>query len=221
MCKEPSTRGTEYTTSEADHWAADRGNTARRMGGALWVRSLRVDLLERDAVAAVSRQRSITSRRQAGPSAFSVYALRLGPGEDIVTSLLHFVEDKKLKAPFVMTCVGSITKATLRLANTTASNTNQIIHLNERFEIVSLVGTLNKAPHLHICLSDKDGKTVGGHVISDLEVFTTAEIVIGECTGLQFTREMDDRTGFPELVISSRSEKEGLHHHSSSNQTHF
>ncbi|XP_039384321.1 bifunctional protein GlmU-like isoform X3 [Mauremys reevesii] len=143
----------------------------------------------------------------AGPSAFSVYALRLGPGEDIVTSLLQFVEDKKLKAPFVMTCVGSITKATLRLANATASNTNQIIHLNERFEIVSLVGTLNKAPHLHICLSDKDGKTVGGHVISDLEVFTTAEIVIGECTGLQFTREMDDRTGFPELVISSRSEK--------------
>ncbi|XP_039384320.1 bifunctional protein GlmU-like isoform X2 [Mauremys reevesii] len=150
---------------------------------------------------------SIWQKYQAGPSAFSVYALRLGPGEDIVTSLLQFVEDKKLKAPFVMTCVGSITKATLRLANATASNTNQIIHLNERFEIVSLVGTLNKAPHLHICLSDKDGKTVGGHVISDLEVFTTAEIVIGECTGLQFTREMDDRTGFPELVISSRSEK--------------
>ncbi|XP_024075741.1 uncharacterized protein LOC112120809 [Terrapene carolina triunguis] len=149
----------------------------------------------------------ICSGVEAGPSAFSVYALRLGPGEDIVTSLLKFVEDKKLKAPFVMTCVGSITKATLRLANATASNTNQIIHLNERFEIVSLVGTLNKAPHLHICLSDKDGKTVGGHVISDLEVFTTAEIVIGECTGLQFTREMDDRTGFPELVISSRSEK--------------
>ncbi|XP_074844538.1 bifunctional protein GlmU-like isoform X1 [Carettochelys insculpta] len=143
----------------------------------------------------------------AGPSALSVYAIRLGPGEDIVTSLLNIVEDKKLKAPFVMTCVGSITKATLRLANDTTSNANKIIHLNERFEIVSLVGTLNKAPHLHICLSDKGGKTVGGHVISDLQVFTTAEIVIGECTGLQFTREMDDRTGFPELVISSCSEK--------------
>uniref|UniRef100_H2ZVT7 PPC domain-containing protein n=1 Tax=Latimeria chalumnae TaxID=7897 RepID=H2ZVT7_LATCH len=144
-------------------------------------------------------------------SALSVCVLRLGPGEEIFTSLKKFVEDKKLKAPFIITCVGSITKATLRLANAIASNTNEgnqkIVHLNGRFEIVSLVGTLNKEPHLHICLSDKDGKTVGGHVISDLEVFTTAEIVIGECNGLQFTREMDERTGFPELVISSHSEK--------------
>ncbi|XP_019371669.1 PREDICTED: uncharacterized protein LOC109296640 [Gavialis gangeticus] len=143
----------------------------------------------------------------AGPSELSVYALRLGPGEEIVTSLLKFVEDKQLKAPFVMTCVGSITKATLRLANATASNTNQIIHLNKRFEIVSLVGTLNKVPHLHICLSDEDGHTIGGHVLCDLEVFTTAEIAIGECKSLHFTREMDGRTGFPELIISARSEK--------------
>ncbi|XP_066577850.1 bifunctional protein GlmU [Amia ocellicauda] len=140
-----------------------------------------------------------------GPSPISVYALRLGPGEDLLSSLVTFVEEKKLKAPFIITCVGSITKATLRLANATASNTNEIIHLNERFEIVSLVGTLNKEAHLHICLADKDGKTVGGHIMGDLEVFTTAEIIIGEASNLQFTREMDERTGFPELVISSHS----------------
>ncbi|KAJ1155769.1 hypothetical protein NDU88_008498 [Pleurodeles waltl] len=139
-----------------------------------------------------------------GPSALAVYALRLGPGEEIVTALLKFVKDKKLQAPFVITCVGSVTKATLRLANFTATNTNEIVHLNEKFEIVSLVGTLNETAHLHISLSDKDGKTLGGHVIGDLEVFTTAEIVIGECSSLQFTREMDERTGFPELVISTR-----------------
>ncbi|XP_016848982.1 bifunctional protein GlmU [Anolis carolinensis] len=142
---------------------------------------------------------------QAGPAALSVYALRLGPGEDILSTLVKFVKDRKLKSPFVMTCVGSISKATLRLANAIASNTNKIVHLNERFEIVSLVGTLNEAPHLHICLSDKDGKTIGGHVVSDLIVFTTAEIVVGECDGLWFSREMDGSTGFPELVISSCS----------------
>lgn len=76
-----------------------------------------------------------------------------------------------------------------------------MIELNERFEIVSLVGTLNKDAHLHICLADKDGKTVGGHVLGDLNVFTTAEVVIGEAVDLQFSREMDTRTGFPELVI--------------------
>nr|XP_033795654.1 bifunctional protein GlmU-like [Geotrypetes seraphini] len=145
--------------------------------------------------------------KQDGPSALSVYALRLGPGEEIVTSLFKFVEDKKLKAPFIITCVGSVTKATLRLAHATAQNTNEVIHLNGRFEIVSLVGTLNEMAHLHISLSDDKGKTIGGHVISDLEVFTTAEIVIGECNGMLFTREMDERTGFPELVISSGSGK--------------
>ncbi|XP_072265600.1 bifunctional protein GlmU-like [Pyxicephalus adspersus] len=143
---------------------------------------------------------------QGGPSSLSVYALRLGPGEEIVTSLFKFVQEKELRAPFVITCVGSVTKATLRLANADAVNRNEIINLNEKLEIVSLVGTLNEYAHLHISLSDKDGKTIGGHAMGDLEVFTTAEIVIGELSDLQFTREMDERTGFPELVISPRTE---------------
>ncbi|KAG9283107.1 bifunctional protein GlmU [Astyanax mexicanus] len=140
-------------------------------------------------------------------SSLRVLALRLGPGQELLSSLLAFVEEQKLKAPFIITCVGSLTKATLRLANATANNTNEVIHLQERFEIVSLVGTLNREAHLHICLADKDGKTIGGHVLGDLEVFTTAEVVIGEATGLHFTREMDSRTGFPELVIQKRSEQ--------------
>ncbi|KAM9316789.1 bifunctional protein GlmU-like [Gastrophryne carolinensis] len=141
-----------------------------------------------------------------GPSSMSVHALRLGPGEEIVSSLFRFVQEKKLRAPFIITCVGSVTKATLRLANADAENSNEIIYLKEKFEIVSLVGTLNEHAHLHISLSDKDGKTIGGHAMGDLEVFTTAEIVIGELIDLQFTREMDERTGFPELVIRARLE---------------
>lgn len=34
---------------------------------------------------------------------------------------------EKLKAPFIITCVGSITTATLRLANATAVNTNEAL----------------------------------------------------------------------------------------------
>lgn len=82
-----------------------------------------------------------------------------------------------------------------------------MIQLQERFEIVSLVGTLNPEAHLHICLADKEGRTVGGHVLGDLEIFTTAEVIIGEATDLYFSREMDSRTGFPELVIDKRQEK--------------
>jgi len=72
------------------------------------------------------------------------------------------------------------------------------------FEIVSLVGTLSGIEgHLHIALSDAQGRMIGGHVIGGLHIFTTAEIVIGECSDLKFTREQDDSTGFQELVIKN------------------
>lgn len=81
-----------------------------------------------------------------------------------------------------------------------------MIHLTGRFEIVSLVGTLNPDAHLHICLADTEGRTVGGHVLGGLELFTTAEVVVGEAVDLRFTREMDERTGFPELVVQPCSQ---------------
>ena len=80
----------------------------------------------------------------------------------------------------------------------------QVMHLNGRFEIVSLVGTLNPDAHLHVCLADAEGRTVGGHALGGLEVFTTAEVVVGEAAGLRFTREVDRHTGFPELVVRPR-----------------
>ncbi|XP_030260566.1 uncharacterized protein LOC115573760 [Sparus aurata] len=143
-----------------------------------------------------------------GGSSMRVHAVRFSPGQELFGSLQEFVEERRLRAPFIITCVGSVTKATLRLANATAANTNEVIHLSGRYEIVSLVGTLNPDAHLHICLSNAEGHTVGGHVLGDLELFTTAEVVVGEAADLLFTREMDDRTGFPELVVKPRSQSE-------------
>ncbi|XP_060907457.1 bifunctional protein GlmU-like [Labrus mixtus] len=139
-----------------------------------------------------------------GGSPLQVHAVRFGPGQELLGSLQAFVKEAGLKAPFIMSCVGSVTKATLRLANATASNTNEVLHLSGRYEIVSLVGTLNPEAHLHICLADAEGGTVGGHVLGGLEVFTTAEVVIGEATQLRFERELDEQTGFPELVVQRR-----------------
>jgi predicted DNA-binding protein with PD1-like motif len=75
---------------------------------------------------------------------------------------------------------------------------------NEHYEIVSLVGTLSclDGHHLHISLSDKEGNVIGGHVFGELNVFTTAEVTIGECLDMNFKREMDPQTGFDELVIA-------------------
>ena len=44
------------------------------------------------------------------------YALRLVPGEEICNGLNSFVSKHKLKEPFIMTCVGSVTKAVIGLS---------------------------------------------------------------------------------------------------------
>ncbi|KAF7642972.1 hypothetical protein LDENG_00247130 [Lucifuga dentata] len=135
-----------------------------------------------------------------------IHVVRLGPRSELLGSLRALVEERGLRAPFIITCVGSVTTATLRLADATATNSNEVMQLSGRYEIVSLVGTLNPDAHLHVCLADSEGRTVGGHVLGGLQVFTTAEVIIGEAVDLQFTREMDDETGFPELVVQPRSQ---------------
>ena len=42
--------------------------------------------------------------------------------------------------------------------------------------------------------------------MGNMTVFTTAEVVIGNCDMLLFSREMDDQTGFDELVVKEKWE---------------
>jgi len=152
------------------------------------------------------------STDQSSASRLVVHPIRLTPGQELYSTLMKYARDRKLRAPFVMTCCGSVTKAKLRLAAYTANldpgnmTENQIKSYQGPFEIVSLVGTLSGAEgHLHISLSDVNGHVIGGHVIGDLEIFTTAEVVLGECTDVEFTREFDSNTGFDELVVKRLS----------------
>jgi len=59
-------------------------------------------------------------------SALSCYALRLKPGEELYSSLLKCKKDNNLQAPFIMTCCGSLTKATLRLAAFSRENPDNV-----------------------------------------------------------------------------------------------
>ncbi|XP_076443080.1 bifunctional protein GlmU-like [Babylonia areolata] len=129
-------------------------------------------------------------------------AARFTPGQELCQCLHRLVKSHDLKAAFVLTCVGSLKKATLRLADSVS-----IVTYNGPFEIVSLVGTLSGGEgHLHISLSDSEGRVIGGHVVDDLIIHTTAEVVIGECEGNKFEREKDDSTGYNELVVYPQHE---------------
>lgn len=135
------------------------------------------------------RDAPIASARQ------TVYVLRLKPGQDLRRELQNFARSAGLKAGYIITCVGSLDRATLRLANQ-----NDYAKFEGKFEIVSLVGTLTAdGQHLHMSISDKTGQTIGGHLVEGCPIYTTAEIVIGEAEEIIFTREKDEVTGYDEL----------------------
>ena len=55
--------------------------------------------------------------------------------------------------------------------------------------------------HLHISISDENGKTIGGHLADGSLIYTTAEIVLGELNDINFVREKDEETTYKELMI--------------------
>src|SRR4028119_1489541 len=128
------------------------------------------------------------------------FAIRLKPDQDLKENLSSFVEQNNIQAGFILTAVGSLKQATLRFAS---QNYSQVF--KQRFEIVSLVGTLSThGLHLHVSLSDRHGKTLGGHLLYGCIIYTTAEIVIGTSEDFIFLRTMDENTGYKELEIQPK-----------------
>lgn len=126
-----------------------------------------------------------------------IFALRLKPNLDLKDSLRKFVNSNNIKSGFILTTVGSLKQAIIRFASQSNSQL-----FTGKFEIVSLVGTVSTSGiHLHIAISDEEGKTIGGHLDNGCIIYTTAEIVIGASEEFTFIRTIDEQTGFKELEI--------------------
>ncbi len=125
------------------------------------------------------------------------YAFRLEPGQDLRQEIDNFVASKHIKAGIILTCVGNLQKAVIRMADASITKT-----YDDTFEITSLVGTVESGnSHLHITLTDKEGHAFGGHLKMGSVVGITAEVVLLELDKMTFKRELDKRTGYEELVV--------------------
>ncbi len=125
------------------------------------------------------------------------FALRLKPEQDLRQSLETFAQQKAIKAGFILTAIGSLKQANIRFANQ-----NKATVLQDKFEILSLNGTLaTNGIHLHISIADFQGKTIGGHLETGCTIYTTAEIVIGVSEDFTFARTVDVQTGYKELEV--------------------
>lgn len=126
------------------------------------------------------------------------YTFRLRPGQDLFDSISLFVAQKEIKAGCVLSGVGSLAKAAIRFANQ-----ETVSEFEEYFEIVSLTGTLSiHGSHLHISVSDREGRTIGGHFESGCKIYTTAEIVLAAFDDVVYKREFTADSGYEELIVS-------------------
>lgn len=123
--------------------------------------------------------------------------LRLSPGADLRAALEGAIATHPQHAAVLISGIGSLSKARLRLAGATEADT-----LHGDFEILTLAGTVAiNGSHLHMSVADSEGRVIGGHVAHGCTVRTTAEVLLLLLPDWSFNRELDPATGFAELVI--------------------
>jgi uncharacterized protein len=125
---------------------------------------------------------------------------RLKPGVDLKDALEELSRNEKIQAGAIVSLVGSLTAARLRLAGG-----EEFLEIAGPLEIVSGTGTVSKNGfHIHIAVSDNTGRVLGGHLVSGCLVRTTVEVVLANLNAeWKFTREIDNDTGYLELVAAS------------------
>ena len=130
-----------------------------------------------------------------------VVPLRLQPDADLRRALEAWIGEQEEQAGCVISAVGSLSVAQLRLAGAAEATT-----IRGDLELLSLSGTLSPdGAHLHIAVADSQGALIGGHLCAGSLVRTTAELVIGLLPEWRFSRELDPATGYAELRISPRA----------------
>ena len=130
-----------------------------------------------------------------------VVPLRLQPGDDLRLALEAWMDRQGQQAGCVISAVGSLAVAPLRLAGEQTPTT-----LRGDLEILSLAGTLSPdGAHLHITLADSRGTVIGGHLCPGSRVRTTAELILGLLPQWQFQRVLDPATGHTELQIRPKA----------------
>lgn len=128
------------------------------------------------------------------------HPLRLLPGQDLRDALEDTVRQLGATAAFVVQGIGSLSVAQLRFAGI-----DQPSELRADLEILTLAGSVSPdGAHLHMSVSDAEGRVFGGHVARGCIVRTTVEILLALLPEHAFSRETDPQTGFMELFIRDR-----------------
>ena len=123
--------------------------------------------------------------------------IRLHPQQDLRSALQSVLAEHQVSAAFVVQGIGSLSVARIRFAGM-----NEATELHGDLEILTLAGSLSPdGVHLHMTVSDAQGRVVGGHVAPGCIVRTTAEILLALLPDHHFSRAPDAESGWDELVV--------------------
>jgi predicted DNA-binding protein with PD1-like motif len=113
-----------------------------------------------------------------------VVPIRLTPGTDLRLGLEQVLQEQKEQAGWVLSGIGSLSVAPLRLAGQ-----KELSILEGDLEIITLAGSLSAdGAHLHISVADSQGRVSGGHLAMGATVRTTAEVLVVLLPACSFRR---------------------------------
>ena len=132
-----------------------------------------------------------------------VVVIRLKPGTDLLGGIQAACERYQIHNGVVISAIGSLKK--VRFCDVEALpekkcgyGYGRVLALDETIELTGAGGVIcsdaeqNINLHIHISMSDKNGKAYGGHLVEGTEVLMTADIVLGEIEGVDMLREYDE-----------------------------
>ncbi|MBP9762247.1 DNA-binding protein [Patescibacteria group bacterium] len=128
------------------------------------------------------------------------YSKRLLPGQDLRLAIEAFAKEHGVKAGCVVSLVGNLSKVVLRMADG-----KTVKEWEGLYEIVSATGTISpEESHIHIAVSDQEGKVIGGHLKVGTIIDLTAELVVLAFDDVEYSREYEEATGYDMLVVKNK-----------------
>lgn len=124
--------------------------------------------------------------------------LRLPPGVDLRGELERRARVDPQFCGFIVCGIGSLDSPVLRFADQAEG-----VVLAGPQEVILLSGSVcADGAHLHVVVTDADGRSLGGHLCHGSQVRTTMELLLARTEGWQLGRQRDPATGHRELSVS-------------------
>lgn len=139
--------------------------------------------------------------------------MRLGPQEDILPAIIEIAAEYNVRHAIIVGGAASLTQAHLRNVRRYPDDfpiTDEVRVFSEiegPLELLSLSGNISQTqggqPYIHchaaISVGKPDAVALGGHVLPNTLVYSTAELSLVEVLGCDILRTHDPETSVPEL----------------------